>query len=176
MTAKSRTHPSWPRSWKNSLRKCLAVSPIPAPLCLAVSLQVRVGLQCMFQRKTCLCLHSRSIRKPHGAGVHLHIFAFLWHIFYDEVLSGGCNDRGKFHWVECRLCTARLTHRCFPDSCPAFLCHCALSFHTFESTVVAACGSSPVPSAAAVPPGTNARLWLLLFFRRGRTGDYRRPA
>lgn len=31
------------RHWKNNLKACVALSPMPALLCLVVSLEVRVG-------------------------------------------------------------------------------------------------------------------------------------
>lgn len=140
-----------------------------------VSPGVRVGLLCMFPTKSRLCLHSRSMWEPHGLGVHVGILLFH-DIFFIMKPCLGAWGQGEVHGVECCLCTARLTHRCFPNSCPALLCHCAFSSTPSSSLVVAACFSSPVPSVAASTSGTNTHLWLLLFFCRGRTGDYRRPA
>ena len=162
---------------KNISEKCLVVYPISS--LLSCSFLYGPGWDyyaCFQQRLACVCV--LGLWKSHRIGGGFGKFAFRGMVFMMKPCLGvwrGC----KFHWVEFCSCTARLTHRCFPDSSPAFLCHSRLLLLTLSKVhfvVFVACLSLPVLLVSIVCPGTNAHLWLLLFFCRGRTGDYRRPA
>ena len=104
---------------------------------------------CFQQRLACVCV--LDLWKSHRIGGGFGKSAFRGMVF----MMRPCLGRGcKFHWVEFCSCTARLTHRCFPDSSPAFLCHSRLLLLTLSKVhfvVFVACLSSPAPLVSDSP-------------------------
>lgn len=118
-------------------------------------LRLRVGFLCMFQTEAGQCLCSGSLWNVTGLG-RCWKFCLLWHFlnnaaFTVQPVRDSCNR----HQVDRRTCTAGLTHCCFLDSSPAFLCHSRLLLLTPSKvhSVVVACFPSPVPFVSASVSG-----------------------
>lgn len=62
-------------------------------------------------------------------------FAICGMFFIMKSCLEGFRENCKSHWVEHRVCTASLTHCCFPDSFLPSCTSCAFSFDTFKRSL-----------------------------------------